>query len=256
MDALSYVKNHIDAGHLFHSYIISGSDSQGRLSAAMYIGKTALCREGRGGPCGKCTDCRKVELGIHPDITVVRKAADEKNLTVATMCDVRSRASVMPNEGDRSVFIIEDSDTMNLQAQNAMLKILEEPPEYSMFLLLADNVDRLIPTVRSRCEIITLPHEESYSPCREGIDILSAAVKNSGWELAAAIMAVSKLNRGEILNLITTLRRETARHMAEGTLSEELCEKVISACDECEGYMDVNVSAGYVSSRLLAAFFG
>lgn len=256
MDVISAVKSHIDPKRLFHSYIISGASDEGRLTAAKYIAKTAVCSDRDRAPCGYCSHCRKADRDIHPDITVVKKEGDGKELTVDAMRSVRSAAAVLPNEAEKSVYIICDADTMNLSAQNAMLKVFEEPPAHAVFILLAENADRLISTVRSRCEIIMLPPEDNFEPSPEAEKVLKSAVGGNGATLASDIMALEKLTKPEMLNAIVTLRRNGTRLIGEGKLSYEYGNKILTACDDCEKYMAVNVSNGYIVGRMLAAFFG
>lgn len=254
MDVISAVKSHIDSKRLFHSYIISGASEEGRLAAARYIAKTAVCADRDRAPCGHCAHCRKADRDVHPDITVIKKADGDKELTVDTMRAVRSAASVLPNEAEKSVYIICDADTMNTSAQNAMLKVFEEPPAYAVFILLAENSDRLISTVRSRCEIIMLPPEDSFEPSPEAQKVLESAAKGDEVMLTTDIMALEKLQKPEMLNAIVTLRRGGVRLVGEGRLSYEYGDRILTACDDCEKYMAVNVSNGYIIGRLLAAF--
>lgn len=254
MDIISAVKSHIDAQRLFHSYIISGAGEEGRLTAARYIAKTVVCANRDKAPCGYCSHCRKADRDIHPDITVIKKGDGDKELTVDTMRSVRSAASVLPNEAEKSVYIICDADTMNIPAQNAMLKVFEEPPAHVVFVLLAENADRLISTVRSRCELITLPPEDTFVPSPEGERVLADAVKGDGAAMAADIMALEKLQKPEMLNVLVTIRRSGARLVGEGKLGYEYGDRILTACDDCERYMAVNVSNGYIAGRLLAAF--
>ena len=105
-------------------------------------------------PCLSCAGCRKAEGGIHPDI--VRVGDDGKDISVAQVRALRADAYIRPNEAERKVYILENAQTMNASAQNAMLKLLEEGPAYAAFLLLTDNAAALLPTVRSRCEYLPL----------------------------------------------------------------------------------------------------
>ena len=116
----------------------------------------ALVCDRRGGalPCLSCAGCRKAEGGIHPDI--VRVGDDGKDISVAQVRALRADAYIRPNEAERKVYILENAQTMNASAQNAMLKLLEEGPAYAAFLLLTDNAAALLPTVRSRCEHLPL----------------------------------------------------------------------------------------------------
>ena len=140
---------------LAHAYILSGPRGIGKHTLAGLLAAAMVCTGDGELPCGCCTACRKAEGGIHPDI--IRVAGENnKDLTVGQVRQMRSDAYIRPNEADRKVYLIEDAQSMNPSAQNAMLKLLEEGPAYAAFLLLADNAAALLPTVRSRCEVLSL----------------------------------------------------------------------------------------------------
>ena len=152
---------------LSHAYVISGPAGSGRHTLARLLCAAMLCtapREGR--PCGRCTPCKKVMGGIHPDVSVLSGAGEGKGITVDQIRALRADAHIRPNEGERKVYLLEGAEDMNPSAQNAMLKLLEEGPAYAAFLLLAENGGGLLQTVRSRCEELSLspvPLEECRS---------------------------------------------------------------------------------------------
>ena len=140
---------------LSHAYILSGPPGSGKRTLAGLLAAALVCSEQGGGlPCLACPNCRKAMAGIHPDI--VRTGDDGKDITVAQIRALRADAYIRPNEAACKVYILENAQTMNDSAQNAMLKLLEEGPPYAAFLLLTDNAAALLPTVRSRCEGLSL----------------------------------------------------------------------------------------------------
>ena len=139
---------------LSHAYILSGPAGAGKRTLARVLAAAFVCRGQGDKPCLSCPDCRKAMGGIHPDISVI--GDDGKDISVAQVRALRADAYVRPNEAGRKVYILENAQTMNASAQNAMLKLLEEGPPYAAFLLLTDNAAALLQTVRSRCEVVTL----------------------------------------------------------------------------------------------------
>lgn len=140
---------------LSHAYILSGPAGSGKRTLAGLLAAALVCdRRGGALPCLSCAGCRKAEGGIHPDI--VRVGDDGKDISVAQVRALRADAYIRPNEAERKVYILENAQTMNASAQNAMLKLLEEGPAYAAFLLLAENAGGVLETVRSRCETLTL----------------------------------------------------------------------------------------------------
>ena len=140
---------------LSHAYILSGPAGSGKRTLAGLLSAALVCTGGGEEiPCGHCSGCKKAMAGIHPDISSI--GDDGKDITVAQVRALRSDAYIKPNEAGRKVYLLHRAQSMNSSAQNAMLKLLEEGPPYAAFLLLADNAAALLPTVRSRCQVLTL----------------------------------------------------------------------------------------------------
>ena len=151
---------------LSHAYILSGPEGVGKHTLAGILAAALVCSGSGDLPCGQCAGCRKAREDIHPDIQ--RFGGDGKDINVAQVRALRSDAYIRPNEAPRKVYILENAQSMNDSAQNAMLKLLEEGPPYAAFLLLTDNVAALLATVRSRCEVLSL----SPVSTEEGLDFL------------------------------------------------------------------------------------
>ena len=149
--AQSLAKNHIS-----HFYLISGPEGSGKHTLARWLAAAILCRTGHT-PCGTCDPCRKVFSGNHPDFITIDDP-EKKTVTVDLVRQARADIYIQPNESDHKIYLFPRAQDMGLPGQNALLKVLEEPPKYGVFLLLTDNPDKLLPTVRSRCtELKLLP---------------------------------------------------------------------------------------------------
>jgi len=138
------------SGKTSHCYLLSGPAGSGKHTLARLLCAALECEGGGDVPCGVCRACRKIVDGAHPDVVLVDDP-DKKQVSVDTVRKARVDAFVRPNEGRKKIFVIPRAQDLNPSAQNALLKILEEPPSYGVFLLLAENPDALLPTVRSRC---------------------------------------------------------------------------------------------------------
>ena len=143
-----------------HFYLIAGPSGSGKQTLARMLAAGLLC-DGADKPCRTCPACRKVFAGTHPDFITVDDP-EKKTVPVDLIRQARSDIYVRPNEGKRKIYLFPRAQDMGIPGQNALLKILEEPPPYGVFLLLTDNPEKLLPTVRSRCtELKLLPLQEN-----------------------------------------------------------------------------------------------
>ncbi len=144
------------ADELSHAYILLSPSPEERAETARQLAAALLCASSGPVPCGECRACRKVREGIHPDLITIRRLTDDKGKQKREIGVDQIRAMigdsvVLPNEAERKVYVIEEAERMNIPAQNAALKLLEEPPRGVYFLLCAANAECLLETVRSRC---------------------------------------------------------------------------------------------------------
>ena len=179
-------------GRLSHFYLLSGPRGSGKHTLARLLSAAILCREPEG-PCGVCQHCRKVLAGSHPDFITIDDPS-KKTVPVDLIREARADIFVRPNEGDRKIYLFPRAQDMGIPGQNALLKVLEEPPSYGVFLLLTDNPEKLLPTVRSRCvelKLRALPEEllrtrlRAEFPEADG-GMLESAIRRSGGYLGQA----------------------------------------------------------------------
>ena len=130
-----------------HFYLISGPEGSGKHTLARLLAAALMCG-GSEKPCLRCPACRKVMENVHPDLITVEDP-EHKNVAVKIIRQVRDDMFVRPNEAAVKIYFLPQS--LGVEGQNALLKILEEPPSYGVFILLTDNAEKLLPTVRSRC---------------------------------------------------------------------------------------------------------
>lgn len=158
-DLKSRLCKDIEDGTLSNAYILEGRSGSGRHTAALLSAMALACENKDDSdfplPCGTCKSCKKILDGNSPDIMYVSKG-DKVSMGVEQIRLIRSDIYTRPNELPAKIYIIEDADTMTVQAQNAFLLTLEEPPEYVLFFLLCENTSLLLETVRSRAPILRL----------------------------------------------------------------------------------------------------
>lgn len=144
----------IARGRISHFYLISGPAGSGKRTLARLLAAAIVC-QGSNKPCGSCTPCRKALNGSHPDVITIDDP-ERKTVSVELIRQARADIYIQPNEANRKVYLFPRAQDMGIPSQNALLKVLEEPPAYGVFILLTDNPERLLPTVRSRCTALTL----------------------------------------------------------------------------------------------------
>lgn len=151
-----HLHNALSTGKVSHAYIISGEKSSGKEFIAKIFAMALQCEKGQAEPCQECRSCRQALSGNHPDIIIL---THEKPNTIS-VDDIRTQVNgdvaIKPYSGSRKVYLMNEAEKMTVQAQNALLKTLEEPPEYAVILLLTSNINALLPTILSRCVILQM----------------------------------------------------------------------------------------------------
>ena len=181
----------ISRGRISHFYLISGPKGSGKRTLARLLSAAILCRNAQS-PCFSCAACRKVMGDSHPDLITVEDP-EHKNVAVKIVREIREDMFVRPNEADHKIYVFPQE--LGVEGQNALLKILEEPPSYGVFMLLTDNPEKLLPTVRSRATELrmeSLPENLLQKKLRQDFpevdeQTLTAAISRSGGYLGQAI---------------------------------------------------------------------
>jgi DNA polymerase-3 subunit delta' len=144
----------ITSGTLAHAYIIEGKKGSGRHTLAKHIIAALACeRKGETLPCGECLSCRHIFENKCPDVIILGKE-DKSSVGIQAIRTLKSTISAVPNDLDFKAYIIEDADTLTMQAQNAFLLTLEQPPTAAFFFMLCENARSLLETIRSRAAIL------------------------------------------------------------------------------------------------------
>lgn len=149
-----HLQNALQNQKVSHAYIISGEEGSGKRMLAEAFAQTLLCEEKGADACGHCHHCRQTMSHNQPDIIYL---THEKPATIS-VDDIRSQINsdivIRPYNSDYKVYIVDEAEKMNEQAQNALLKTIEEPPSYAVILLLTTNAQAFLPTIRSRCILL------------------------------------------------------------------------------------------------------
>lgn len=244
---------------LSHAYMIGGSNADDVRALAQHIASAYVCTGEGERPCGACSCCRKVKGGIHPDVIYMSVQEGKREITVDQVRQLRAQAYIRPNEAHRKVFIIENAQAMNDNAQNALLKVLEDGPNYLSFLLLTENPQQLLPTIRSRCELLSLglrPGEDASLPDEE--------LRQQAGQLAALLMGQNERALVEYLIALENqkLDRETLTALFNA-VKEDLRTELLSCPEQVLPLMNrleevqraslFNVGTGHLLGWLAAA---
>ena len=155
-DIIAYIQNAVTSDNVSHAYIMNGERGTGKKLLAKLFAMTLQCEKKGSDPCNTCHSCKQAESDNHPDIIYV---THEKPNTIQ-VDDIRNQINntidIRPYQGPYKIYIIAHAELMTVQAQNALLKTLEEPPEYAVIMLLTENAESLLPTIKSRCVMLKL----------------------------------------------------------------------------------------------------
>ena len=201
-----------------HAVLICGEEGVGKKTFARIMAQAILC-ESENAPCGVCDNCQKINSGNHPDVEEITEYKKEASFKVDYVREIKSRAYLSPNEAGKRVFLIANAECMTVQAQNALLKVLEEPPETAVFILTTQNREKLLTTVLSRVVTIAL----SPVDVRDAVDY----VKKIHPDADERDIKLFSGNIGKALNLIENSAVKT---------TFERAREILSAIDKADKY--------------------
>lgn len=145
----------IGEGLLFHAVLIEGEKGTGKRELALWLAKALLCK-GAEPPCGRCAVCRKIDDGNHPDVEIYDGSGSARSFHIESIREIKNSLWLAPNESEQKVYILLEIQNMTAEAQNALLKSLEEPPAHARFIMTCDNRHSLLDTIISRSTVYTL----------------------------------------------------------------------------------------------------
>ena len=251
---------------LMQAYIVSSQSEEEALARAQSIAAEAVCSGAGAVPCGTCAHCRKAQLGIHPDIIRITYDVDDNGkpkrvIGVGQIKSVVKDSVVLPNEASRKVYIISPAQALTAEAQNAALKLLEEPPAHVVLILCVDSAERLLPTVRSRCTEVSCGHAEVRKSDRlseKAGEYFAAAASRDRLRIYKWCAASEELNKADSLELVSAVKERVSdalcgRASGMGLSGDELMV-LAELCDKCFAYLNANVSPKHVYGSLAVGF--
>ncbi len=230
---------------LAHAYLVCGRsrtllrEAAGAIMALLYCGARLPER-----PCGACPACRQALAHVHPDALWLEPESKSRQLVVEQIDQVLRHISQTTFDGGWKTVVIADADRLNPQASNKILKTLEEPPPRSLFLLLTDSPDELLPTIISRCQRLTI-NAEDPAASREGRDLILAAMSETGGPGMAAALERARFLLERLKAVKVEISETEAAAMAETNL-EDLDK---NASDKLMDVLEARVESRYRRRR-------
>ena len=196
---IAQLQNAVASERVAGAYLFSGEKGVGKETTALYFANLILCEQVADStmPCGECRACRKIKSGNHPDLRIIRP--DGAQIKIDQIRELQQKIAYQPLEGPRKIYILANTERMNDYAANSLLKTLEEPPAASTIILLTENLKSILPTIRSRCQILPfypMPTEELTAALMDRLSI------DSDTASASAI-----LSRGIVGKAITLIEK-------------------------------------------------
>lgn len=229
------VRGFIASRRIPHAIMIEGENATANLELAQYIAAAAVC-DNDNAPCGSCQNCHLAQISSHPDIAVITPLDGKKFLSVDQIRELRAEAFVKPHQAANRVFIIEDASRMNPQAQNALLKVLEEPPKNVVFILQLPSKTMLLDTIISRCVLLSLQDASSDDQYIELADkFIEVLLLGSEYELAKLLTPFEK-SRVEMEKFLNTLSVRVTARIKSNKLNARILDSLF---DDIKYYLDL-----------------
>ncbi len=208
----------LKSGRLGHAFLFIGPAGVGKRTSALAFAQAVNCAAPRddADACGVCPSCRRVERGVDIDARVYSPSRQGYRKEEAK--EIRNDAHMTPNAGKKRFLILDDADAMGAEAANALLKVIEEPPEMSVFVLLTEKADRIMPTIRSR--VLSVP----FRPLAPAEAAAVAGERLSGGQVDY-LFPIARGNMGEILRLSEDRKLKELFEDVESELFERLLKE-------------------------------
>ncbi len=249
------LKKRLQGHELTHAYIISGSSGEQREALAGTLAMAMVCSGVGEKPCMRCRDCRKAGSGNHPDIAVIQREGKSREIVVSQIRALCADASVMPNEAESKVYIVKGADDMNTEAQNALLKTLEEPPGRAAIILTSENSSRLLATVRSRCVELHLEDglgeaEDDREAAELADSFISAAESGSPMEAVGFMAAFENIEKQTAADFIELAEEKAAEKIRMAPERAGIYFELTGIIREARTYLDREVGTGHIGGML------
>ena len=223
---IAQLRHAIQSSRIAGAYLFAGPAGVGKRTVAIHFAKSINCLELGENPCGSCLACRKADAGNHPDLQIVGPSGAW--IRIDQIRELQKRIIFRPLEGVRKIAILLEAERMNLEAANCLLKTLEKPPAESVLILLTSNLDSLLPTIRSRCQIIKFNPLPPYELARYLNDRFQLGEREA--------LSVATLAGGAVGKAVANLKSHDEEESETGQHAEEGIPEILTATDRLAAF--------------------
>lgn len=257
------IEESIRNGRISHAYLAEGPAHLDKSAFARSFAKGILCPVDLGENCGRCAICDKIDHDNHEDLIYVRRLQSKQTVGIDLIRQMQSQIAIKPN-GERYVVIIEESDLLTEEAQNCLLKTLEEPPGGTVLFLLTDNAEKLLPTIRSRCVRYRIEGSEETADqemVKLAAELLDQLLQGRPFYQTRKLLGEKRRDKLQALELIDCME-ERCRELIlsrndNGVLySPEEISRCVDALESAREQLVRGLSAPYVLKRFLLTIGG
>lgn len=246
-----------ERGTFPHAVIIEDANCEKALENVMFLAKFMLCDAESGRPCGKCGNCVKINSGSHTDVKILKPEKEFASIKIGEIRKIREDAHIISLEGRRKFYIIESAELMTTEAQNAFIKILEEPPKNVIFILICKSISALLSTVRSRCQIYSGGDDFDVAQGNSEINELAESIAKCSIlgdvENIMRLVSSTPNDRNYLKLLAEMILHKLIRETADRNLRQKEIFEIIDELHDLIKIFANNININLLKCRIMAA---
>ncbi len=246
-----------ERGTFPHAVIIEDTNCEKAIENILFLAKLMLCDSKTKKPCEKCGNCVKMNSGSHTDVKILKPEKAFSSIKIDEIRKIREDAHIVSLEGGQKFYIIESAEVMTAEAQNAFIKILEEPPRNVIFILICSSVSKLLPTIRSRCQIYSGKTDFDTAQGNEEINKLAGDIAKfaalGDTENIMRLVAATPNDRNYLKLLTEMILHKLIRESVGGELSQNESTEMIDGLHDLIKIFENNININLLKCRIMAA---